>query len=361
MKKPADGLWLPGISAALYGLPFLLAMSACAGVDLRIVTAIFAVYAYLGTVMKRGVIPGQTYAFLPCLYVVSEYGLTAGLIAAAAAAVFTAVLIRLPAQRLFNRHIRAGVLFALAFCATALLTTYYFGIGASGNTVAEILKAYRYLGFHPNWRGILYGTITLVLMITYPRKFKKLKNYIPAPFAAIVIPYILNLFLNPVKEATAIAETSSLYCGVQFTVLTLSGGIYALVGGLASALVLFWLRGGEHGLVYGAPSLHRLHHVQVSPVFTAAVYTAILAAVTLTAHALLVRIPLPSLAVVLIAAGWQAVDWKGIAGAFKGGWRSCLSFILVLAGIFLLDAAAAVLLAAALSVVFSGVRICSKK
>jgi MFS superfamily sulfate permease-like transporter len=87
-----------------------------------------------------------------------------------------------------------------------LLTTHYFGIGASGSNAKEMITSYLSLGFHPNWRGVLYGTIVMVIMITFPRKFKKLCKTISAPFIAVVITLILNLFLNPSYMVSAINE-----------------------------------------------------------------------------------------------------------------------------------------------------------
>ena len=56
---------------------------------------------------------------------------------------------------------------------TILQTNNYFGINATGVSAVDMLLSYRSFGFHANWRTVLYGTIVLVLMITYPRKFKK--------------------------------------------------------------------------------------------------------------------------------------------------------------------------------------------
>ena len=95
--------------------------------------------------------------------------------------------------------VKVGTILGLTLASTIIFTNDYFGIGAQGSTPFEMLRYYRSLGFHPNFRGLLYGTITLFTMITYPFKFKKLNQYLPAPFITILIPLILNLFLNPQK------------------------------------------------------------------------------------------------------------------------------------------------------------------
>ena len=50
---------------------------------------------------------------------------------------------------------------------TILQTNNYFGINATGVSAVDMLLSYRSFGFHANWRTVLYGTIVLVLMITY--------------------------------------------------------------------------------------------------------------------------------------------------------------------------------------------------
>ena len=59
-----------------------------------------------------------------------------------------------------------SAMLATALCVTVLFTTDYFGIGAVGKTPREMIASYLSLGFHPNWRGVLYGTIVMVIMIT---------------------------------------------------------------------------------------------------------------------------------------------------------------------------------------------------
>lgn len=352
-----------GFTAALYSLPFTLYMSLRFGLDIRIAAAASVVFTLLGAVLKTGFISPQVFAFLPMLYVFAKYGTAAGLVCTALTAVITAVLFKLPRDKYFNAYAAAGITVMLAFCATALFTTDYFGIGASGTTVSEILRSYRYLGFHPNWRGVLYGTITLVIMITYPRAFKKLKERLPAPAVAAAVPYILNLFLNPDPNTTYINEPASLYDGLGFTIaFSVTGAAYAFSGALAAALILQIYRNGEKALVFGAPKLHNIRCESGKTGFSAvAVYAVITLAAVFILKPVFVRIPAHSLAVVLIAAAWQSVDWKNIAAAFRKGFIPWLFVVLTFGCIFVLDAAAAVLLAFLISVIYNGVLVWLKK
>lgn len=123
----------------------------------------------------------------------------------------------------FNKSffkIPPAALGAVTFIVAAVLcitqVNYYFGIGVPSGSAFETLAAYRSFGFHSNWRGVLYGTITLVIMITYPIKFKKLSRKVPAPAVALVLTTVLNLILNPVAERTAIDEVGAFVSSPSF-------------------------------------------------------------------------------------------------------------------------------------------------
>lgn len=354
---------LYGLTAALYSLPFALYMSFCTGLDIRITAVVFAVFALIGVNLKVGLISAQVFAFLPVLYVFAKFGLSTGLVCVVLTAAAFAILLKLPSDKYINAYVLAGMTVMLAFCATALFTTDYFGIGASGDTVSEILRSYRYLGFHPNWRGILYGTITLVIMITYPRGFKKLKEFLPAPAVAVIIPYILNLFLNPVAESTYISEPVSLYSGLAFaSSFTATGIAYAFIGALAAALILQTYRRNPNSLIFGAPKLHSVKCDRDKIGFhTAFVYIIVMLAAVFLLKSVFVRIPLPSLAVVLIVAAWQSVDWKNLAGAFHKGFIPWMLVVLAFGCIFILDAATAVILEFLISLIYNGVLVWLKK
>lgn len=120
-------------------------------------------------------------------------------------------------KKLEENPIYSIITILIAFSTTALVTNDYFGIGAEGYTVVEIIKSYVSFGFHPNWRGILYGTIVMVIMITFPRKFKTLFGKIISPaFAALVIIYAMNYFLIPAGTVSPISFVNSQLPGFFF-------------------------------------------------------------------------------------------------------------------------------------------------
>jgi len=352
-----------GFTAALYSLPFALYMSFTTGLDLRIMSVVYAVFALLSVALKTGLISAQVYAFLPVLFVFVKFGILPGLLCTALTSVISVILFKLPYKKFLNTYVAAGITIMLAFCATALFTTDYFGIGAGGGTVSEILRAYRFLGFHPNWRGVLYGTVSLVIMITYPRTFKKLKARLPAPAIAVFVPYILNLFLNPVPEMTYINESSCLYDLSDFS-LSFSGKgvVYIVIGALASSLILQTFREKEKSLVFGAPKLHAVaYDTEKSGFLIAFVYILVFFAAVFSLKTVIIRIPVHSLAVVLIVTAWQGVEWENIAKAFRNGLATWLLLVLTFSCIFILDASEAVLFAFLISIIYNGVLLWLKK
>ncbi len=233
-----------------------------------------------------------------------------------------------------------------ALAVTILVTNTYFGIGASGDTVIDMLRSYRSLGFHPNWRGILYGTIVMVIMITFPRKFKKAKNIMNMAFAAIVITYILNLLLTlktlPVPFEEAGGFTGKLFDftlrlnGINIFIIIIS----ALAFGITAAVSL----PGKTGIPACAGTAVS---AAASSVFGCAVTTegnsipsGYISGIISAAAAGLIfivtkgfaRLPAASCAVVLLVAAWQSLDKPSIKLAFKGG-RAVASALIILAAL----------------------------
>ena len=116
------------------------------------------------------------------------------------------------AIRLLGEKARAPLaLYAgLSLGAALMMALYqgsgYFAVGASGVGVLELLRSYRGLGFHPNWRTVLFSTIMLVILITWPRKFKRLSRTLPAGFVGLVAVTALNFALNPDPLRSTVAE-----------------------------------------------------------------------------------------------------------------------------------------------------------
>ncbi|MBE6748239.1 MAG: hypothetical protein E7557_03310 [Ruminococcaceae bacterium] len=250
--------------------------------------------------------------------------------------------------------VKGALSLSLAFSVTALLTTHYFGIGAEGFTVIEILKTYRSLGFHPNWRGVFFGTVTLFAMITYPFKFKKANKYFPAEAFSLVLPLLLNLILNPDREYTPITEASNLVGFINESSISFflpffndeflfshSAYISAFQSALALGILLLFFSPQKtrtdsqgtatvlNGISGGFPV--RAYEIRGYSLISAVFAVLLIVYSCFFSDDILARIPLHSLAVVLIVSAWKQVPFKALGNAFKSGVLSIISLLLIFA------------------------------
>lgn len=282
-------------------------------------------------------------------------------------------------KKLTDSPAASGVMLATALTVTVQFTTHYFGIGATGDTVTEMIKSYISLGFHPNWRGVLYGTIVMVIMITFPRKFKKFSKTVSAPFVAIIVTLILNLFLNPSDMASAINEIpdgtlSDLYISVSHIsklILFLTPYANDIVAAISIGIALFitsfyaisrnnsekndFIAGGIAnaigGGIFTVPLPYGINKDKSSliPRISA---IAVMLAVFYFCEEFILRIPLHSCAVVIIVGAWQNVKWGELKKAF-GGIIPFAVFIVSTVTCLALNPAYGVIIAAVISAVYS--------
>lgn len=274
---------------------------------------------------------------------------------------------------LFSSPASAGAMLAAALSVTILFTTDYFGIGASGNNVIQMLASYRSLGFHANWRGVLYGTIVMVIMITFPRKFKKLCSAVNASFIAIIVTLVLNLFLNPADMPTAINEIGN-FSSADFA----KDFIFALIGekpnifaAVFSGAALFFpcfymiaqsetaekrsfIIDGAANAALGFAGCMALPCGLKKDKHTFAVGTAaaaITAIMLVCISGLIPRIPVHSCAVVLIVGAWHSVKWREIKNAFSSVF-SVLIFAVSILAFLIYGISSGILVCAALSALY---------
>ena len=347
-KSPIGAQALQGFCAALYIFPLALSVGVLSGLGVFAGTITGVVGCLACTVGKTMYAPCWM-LFMPAFFLIKEFG--SGF---AFAAMLAGGVVFLIAQIVLQKKnikfeltdaAKAGLALGAAFLATVILTKDYFGIAASGNTALEMLKSYRSNGFHANWRGVLYGTITLVIMITWPRKFRTFKKYLPAPFVALLIPLAFNMVLNREAYRTPVYETGEYalsdlsrlfdfsanahswwllplaalgFCVCLFSVQTFFGiskenaAGYA-VGNVLDSVVCLPVRSYE----YGKTGI-------IGGIAGAAVVIALSFVFPLVS-----RIPTHSMAVVLITLGWQSVPWGLIGKAFKSGIKDITALLLV--------------------------------
>ena len=255
------------------------------------------------------------------------------------------------------------VTFIVAAVLCIIQVNYYFGIGVPAGSAFETLVAYRSYGFHSNWRGVLYGTITLVIMITYPIKFKKLSRKVPAPAVALVLTTVLNLFLNPVAERTVIDEVGSFASTPSFLLVgdisifdvtpekLLPSFIYAWA--LVVVLVADTLmKENQLSVVRNSLAFKGLRSI-ICPVcdgmtvgdessegetrMTGIFAAVIMIVLSIIAHSVIMLVPTATLAVIIICTAWKKVRFKVIKTAFKSSKKAfaiLLFAAMVVVGIF---------------------------
>lgn len=366
-----------GLTAA--GKIFFLSLAACACLSMNVYFALVTtvVCAAASVSLNKKILSPSAFLLVPVVFAAGTVG-KGGLPLAILIGAALYLLISLSPKALdFSSSVKIGAAIGLAFSVTALLTTYYFGIGATGAYTLEILKNYRYLGFHPNWRGVFYGTITLFAMITYPFKFKKLSRVLPAEFVSVLIPLVLNLFLNPNKETTPILEVGELsdmkaLSGVKtflpiidFSAFGESENILNVLKGAFALAVVFAifkpLEKKDSIVSASASGISSLFGGLPSQTGKIAVYTPVSAAVALAAAtifavfcpAVIARIPLHSLAVVFIVSAWKAVPFGLVSSVFKKrNFFEIVSFFVSALGFVFFDVFTAAIVCVLISVAF---------
>lgn len=345
-------------------------MAVAAGLNLwcSIFTAVIC--SVLSVTLKSKIYSPSVFLALPVMYVAFSASPAAVPFSVILGALFYLALSRFKNKLNITAEMKACLALALALTATVLLTTQYFGIGATGTTAFEMLQSYRSRGFHPNWRGVFYGTITLFAMITYPVKFKRLKNYLPVEIFSLAIPFILNLILNPIAESSPIDEVGSLsYFASGFSLETvfpfmglsadtpLNFLTISLLGAVCTALLLFIYsyespgKSESFALVNAVSGISGFS-VKEYPIKHYSVGAAIAAVITLSAvyllcPALVSRIPVHSLSVILIVSAWMSVPYKSLANTFtKGKAPEITALIVMLASFLVLSLPVAMLISA---------------
>lgn len=322
--------------------------------SVSVITAVFPVAFSIGVCSGMGAFSGAVFSFLAALmiqkteqkkqmpiyiafligvYTFKTYGAATLSVAVAISSllIIAASFLKDKIGRIFNTPVIPSVMLSGALAVTVLFTTDYFGIGATGNTPAEMISSYLSLGFHPNWRGVLYGTIVLVVMITFPRKFKNLSKTLNASFIALIGVTLLNLLLNPadmisaIRESGALSVTDFYIFPVRKAEISLFG---AIICGIAMFFPCFFAMHTEKsskireyacvsvitGINICMPVLTPINRSNVLFNFTNA---AVMGILVYFGQDFISRIPVHACAVVLIVGAWQSVKFSELKKCFS--------------------------------------------
>ena len=196
---------LPLLMAALIMEPYGIPMAAC--------------LAALWWPMERAGLRVAGVVLIVLQDIALRHGNTQGIVAALLCVALTGEALLLYSQRersqtirLLSEKLAAPRVFypGIALGAAVMMALYqcsgYFAVGARGAGMLALLRSYRSLGFHPNWRTVLFSTVMLVILITWPRKFKRLARTLPAGFVGLITVTALNCALNPDPLRSTVLE-----------------------------------------------------------------------------------------------------------------------------------------------------------
>ncbi len=325
---------LSGLTGAMLLGSYSLCAAASTGLGLWNVFFCIIICSLFSVKLKNKIYAPDVFLLIPVHYVVSEFGnyyLPFCIVGGVVIYYLLSNVIKI------NNHINsiiAWITLIFALVATVILTNHYFGIGATGSTAIEMLRSYRSLGFHPHFRGLLYGTITLFAMITYPFKFRKLNKVLPAEFMTLLVPLVLNLFLNPERELTTVNEIDTfIYNKYSYSIPFGFSGTFEktsvkpiVLGCLYIGFNLF-LRSSEKdifrntlaNLSSGTFSFLPARQFDITSYsFISAIVTIVVSgAVIILCPDILARIPMHCVGALLIVSAWQQVPYKNLPLLFQ--------------------------------------------
>ena len=318
---------LCGLTGAFLLGSYALCAAASIGLGLWNVLLCIVICSLFSVKLKNKIYAPDVFLLVPAHYVASECGIYSLPLCITGGAIIFLILSKSVKK---SNRISSAIAWStliLALVATVIFTNLYFGIGASGSTAIEMLKSYRSLGFHPHFRGLLYGTITLFAMITYPFKFRKLNKTIPAEFMTLAVPLLLNLILNPQRELTTVNEINSFEIPFGFSGNLEFTNIPTLILGCFYIGFVLFLRSNEkdttrntiinvtNGIFSFLPA--RQFDVKGYSLLSAIVTIAVSSAVIFLFPDVLARIPMHCVGALLIVSAWQQVPYKNLSLLFR--------------------------------------------
>lgn len=345
---------MAGLTVAAVALPLALAFGVSSGADAAsgMITAIVAgiVIGLLGGASYQ--ISGPTGAMAAILIGISaKYGLQGVLTAGLLTGVILLIMALLRIGKLVSFipvPVITGFTSGIAIIIALGQIDNFFGTTSQGENAIEKLFSYTRLGFHPNMQAVLFGVLAAAVMLLWP---KKLARYLPGSLMAIVVAVILNFILNPQAATSAVAEVgaipqklmteqSLLNTGIDLTILpqlitpALSIAALGMIESLLCGAAAGRMKGEQLNstrelvaqgignivipLLGGVPATAAIARTSVAiksggrTRMVSVIHSVTLILSMFLLGGIMSRIPLASLAGVLMVTAWRMNEWHAI-------------------------------------------------
>lgn len=384
---------MAGLTAASVALPLALAFGVSSGADAAagLVTAI-AAGLVIGTLSGASFqISGPTGAMSAILIGVSaRHGINGVLLAGLLSGALLILMSLLNVGGLVQfipSPVIAGFTSGISVVIALGQVDNFFGIHSSGANLVAKLLSYHQLGFSPNMQAVMMGSVAILIMLFWPKKWP-----VPGSLVAIAAALALNILLNP--SAAIVNEVGdiprSLVGANRLTLSSLSirgmldvmgpavsiaalGMIESLLCGLSAGrmkdetmdarreLMAQGIGNLLMPLIGGVPATAAIARTSVAikagqqTRLTGVIHSLALIASMFLLGGVMSRIPLAALAGVLMVTAWRMNEWAAIRQIFSSRMKhAMLMYTVTLVCTVLFDltiAIAAGILVAAISFV----------
>lgn len=204
---------MAGLTVAAVALPLALAFGVSSGADAAsgLITAIAAgiIIGLLSGASYQ--ISGPTGAMAAILISLSaRYGLKGVLTAGLLSGILLLLMALFQVGKLVSYipvPVITGFTSGIAIIIALGQVDNFFGTVSEGENALMKLFSYTRLGFSPDWMAVLFGLLTVAVMVWYP---KKLAGILPSSLVAIVVAVLLNFILNPSASGSTVAEVGAI-------------------------------------------------------------------------------------------------------------------------------------------------------
>lgn len=265
---------------------------------------------------------------------------------------------------------------------------HFFGVSSEGGSAVEKVISYFASGFSPDWITVLIGTLVILFMVFYPKKWN---NIVPASLLAIILATAASVFFSlDVETVGAIPTTLLLEDRLTFSGLRLSEMRNLFIPAVSIAtlgMVESLLCGASAGRMTGVPLDNDRELVAqgigniLVPFFGGIPATAAIARTSVAiksgaktrvaglVHAVgllismlllapvMARIPLSALAGVLMVTAWRMNEWDTIRYLFSRKFKGAiLKFSVTMLATVLFDLTVAIVIGVVIAFILLAAR-----